>query len=44
MSAPQNCPEEISKIMMKCWDYNPENRPTFGELQKELTIIKRKIT
>ncbi|VTJ64966.1 Hypothetical predicted protein [Marmota monax] len=44
MSAPQNCPEEISKIMMKCWDYNPENRPTFSELQKELTIIKRKIT
>ncbi|KAL2778614.1 tyrosine-protein kinase Fer isoform b [Daubentonia madagascariensis] len=44
MSAPQHCPEDISKIMMKCWDYKPENRPTFGELQKELTIIKRKIT
>ncbi|XP_047411244.1 tyrosine-protein kinase Fer isoform X1 [Sciurus carolinensis] len=44
MSAPQNCPEDISKIMMKCWDYNPENRPTFSELQKELTIIKRKIS
>ncbi|XP_011804706.1 PREDICTED: tyrosine-protein kinase Fer [Colobus angolensis palliatus] len=44
MSAPQNCPEDISKIMMKCWDYKPENRPKFSELQKELTIIKKKLT
>ncbi|XP_007529260.1 tyrosine-protein kinase Fer isoform X2 [Erinaceus europaeus] len=44
MSAPQHCPEDIFKIMMKCWDYKPENRPKFSDLQKELTIIKRKIT
>ncbi|XP_059133936.1 tyrosine-protein kinase Fer isoform X1 [Peromyscus eremicus] len=44
MSAPQNCPEEISKIMMKCWDYKPENRPRFSDLHKELTAIKKKIT
>ncbi|XP_032191483.1 tyrosine-protein kinase Fer isoform X3 [Mustela erminea] len=43
MSAPQHCPEDIFKIMMKCWDYKPENRPKFSELQKELTVIKRKI-
>ncbi|XP_023473666.1 tyrosine-protein kinase Fer [Equus quagga] len=44
MSAPQHCPEDVFKIMMKCWDYKPENRPKFGELQKELTVIKKKIT
>lgn len=44
MSAPQNCPEEIFTIMMKCWDYKPENRPKFSELHKELTAIKKKIT
>ncbi|KAG5209575.1 hypothetical protein JEQ12_017140 [Ovis aries] len=44
MSAPQHCPEDIFKIMMKCWDYKPENRPKFSELQKELTAIKKKIT
>ncbi|XP_019583545.2 tyrosine-protein kinase Fer isoform X3 [Rhinolophus sinicus] len=44
MSAPQHCPEDIFKIMMKCWDYKPENRPKFSELQKELTAIKKKMT
>ncbi|XP_076770780.1 tyrosine-protein kinase Fer isoform X2 [Arvicanthis niloticus] len=44
MSAPQNCPEEIFTIMLKCWDYKPENRPKFNDLHKELTAIKKKIT
>ncbi|XP_016077463.1 PREDICTED: tyrosine-protein kinase Fer isoform X2 [Miniopterus natalensis] len=44
MSAPQHCPEDIFKIMMKCWDYKPENRPKFSELQKELSVIKKKFT
>ncbi|XP_045053572.1 tyrosine-protein kinase Fer isoform X2 [Desmodus rotundus] len=44
MSAPQHCPEDIFKIMMKCWDYKPENRPKFSDLQKELAVIKKKIT
>ncbi|XP_028611532.1 tyrosine-protein kinase Fer isoform X1 [Grammomys surdaster] len=44
MSAPQNCPEEIFTIMLKCWDYKPENRPKFSDLHKELTAIKKKIT
>ncbi|XP_068944241.1 tyrosine-protein kinase Fer isoform X4 [Petaurus breviceps papuanus] len=44
MSAPQKCPEEIYKIMLRCWDYKPENRPKFIELQKELAAIKKKVT
>ncbi|KAM4810273.1 tyrosine-protein kinase Fer isoform 1-T1 [Rhinophrynus dorsalis] len=44
MSAPQKCPEEVFKIMQKCWEYKPENRPKFSEMQKELSSIKKKIT
>ncbi|XP_053330351.1 tyrosine-protein kinase Fer isoform X1 [Spea bombifrons] len=44
MSAPQKCPEEIFKIMQRCWEYKPENRPKFSEMQKELSVIKKKIT
>uniref|UniRef100_A0A8C2TBM1 Tyrosine-protein kinase n=1 Tax=Coturnix japonica TaxID=93934 RepID=A0A8C2TBM1_COTJA len=44
MSAPQKCPEEIYKIMQRCWDYHPENRPKFSEIQKELSSIKKKVT
>ncbi|XP_075788155.1 tyrosine-protein kinase Fer isoform X1 [Pelodiscus sinensis] len=44
MPAPQKCPEEIYKIMQRCWDYKPENRPKFSEIQKELSSIKKKVT
>ncbi|XP_040435506.1 tyrosine-protein kinase Fer isoform X2 [Falco naumanni] len=44
MSTPQKCPEEIYKIMQRCWDYKPENRPKFSEIQKELSSIKKKVT
>lgn len=44
MSAPQKCPEEVFKIMQRCWEYKPENRPKFVEVQKELAAIKKKIT
>nr|DBA23373.1 TPA: hypothetical protein GDO54_014290 [Pyxicephalus adspersus] len=44
MSAPQKCPEEVFRIMQRCWEYKPENRPKFSEVQKELAAIKKKIT
>ncbi|XP_051850801.1 tyrosine-protein kinase Fer isoform X2 [Antechinus flavipes] len=44
MSAPQKCPEDIYKIMLRCWDYKPENRPKFSDLQKELLTLKKKVT
>uniref|UniRef100_A0A8C5LPC4 Tyrosine-protein kinase n=1 Tax=Leptobrachium leishanense TaxID=445787 RepID=A0A8C5LPC4_9ANUR len=44
MAAPQRCPEEIFKIMQRCWEYKAENRPKFIDMQKELYLIKKKIT
>ncbi|XP_048875792.1 tyrosine-protein kinase Fer isoform X2 [Brienomyrus brachyistius] len=42
MSCPQKCPEEVYKIMQRCWEYKPENRPKFADIQKELAAIKKK--
>ncbi|XP_046901175.1 tyrosine-protein kinase Fer [Hypomesus transpacificus] len=42
MSCPQKCPEEVYKAMQKCWEYKPENRPKFSDLQKDLAAVKKK--
>ncbi|XP_038661069.1 tyrosine-protein kinase Fer isoform X2 [Scyliorhinus canicula] len=44
MSPPQKCPEEVYNIMLRCWEYKPENRPNFNDVYKELLCIKKKIT
>ncbi|KAL4617567.1 tyrosine-protein kinase Fer-like isoform X1 [Arapaima gigas] len=42
MTCPQKCPEEVYKIMQRCWEYKPENRPKFSEIQKELAAMRKK--
>ncbi|XP_034457408.1 tyrosine-protein kinase Fer isoform X2 [Hippoglossus hippoglossus] len=42
MACPQRCPDEVYKVMQRCWQYNPEERPKFSELQRDLTAIKKK--
>lgn len=42
MSCPQKCPEEVYKVMQRCWEYKPENRPKFSDLQKDLAAVKKK--
>lgn len=29
LPCPENCPKEIYKVMLKCWNSNPNKRPTF---------------
>ncbi len=36
MKAPENCPEELQEVMMKCWKEQPADRPSFAELVAEL--------
>ena len=31
---PQNCPQKIMKLIKKCWDKNPKNRPDFESIVK----------
>ncbi|XP_075993456.1 tyrosine-protein kinase Fer [Genypterus blacodes] len=42
MACPQRCPEDVYKVMQRCWHYNPEERPKFSELQRDLAAIKKK--
>ncbi|XP_047228657.1 tyrosine-protein kinase Fer isoform X2 [Girardinichthys multiradiatus] len=42
MSCPQRCPDDVYKVMQRCWQYNPEDRPKFSELQRDLAAIKKK--
>ncbi|KAM4635590.1 tyrosine-protein kinase Fer isoform 2-T2 [Polymixia lowei] len=42
MSCPQRCPDDVYKVMQRCWQYNPEDRPKFAQLQKDLAAIKKK--
>ncbi|XP_063157031.1 tyrosine-protein kinase Blk [Candoia aspera] len=36
MPRPESCPSELYAIMLKCWQNNPEERPTFEYLQSIL--------
>ena len=32
LERPKMCPAEVYQLMMKCWQANPEGRPSFGDL------------
>ncbi|RWS07986.1 tyrosine-protein kinase Src42A-like protein, partial [Dinothrombium tinctorium] len=43
MDCPKSCPEDIyEEIMMKCWNWSPEKRPTFYSLQYLLEDLQLK--
>ncbi|KAL4716904.1 hypothetical protein ACJJTC_012715 [Scirpophaga incertulas] len=32
LERPEDCPDEIYQVMLDCWAYNPDARPTFSKL------------
>lgn len=36
MPQPPGCPEKLYDMMLKCWRQDPDDRPTFATLQREL--------
>ncbi|PRP83930.1 fer (fps/fes related) tyrosine kinase (phosphoprotein NCP94) [Planoprotostelium fungivorum] len=36
MDKPARCPEEVWKIILSCWSYEPESRPTFVSIRKQI--------
>jgi len=39
LSKPNNCPDHLYELMIKCWTENPRDRPTFVQVLKELLEI-----
>ncbi|XP_061655194.1 tyrosine-protein kinase Fer isoform X3 [Phyllopteryx taeniolatus] len=42
MACPQRCPDDVYKVMQRCWQYSPDERPKFSELQRDLAAVKKK--
>lgn len=32
MPASDNTPDEMYRLMLRCWEYKPENRPNFEQI------------
>ncbi|EDQ92991.1 uncharacterized protein MONBRDRAFT_44322 [Monosiga brevicollis MX1] len=39
MQRPEGCPMEIYNIMLQCWDVNPDLRPSFHKLKRQLQSL-----
>ena len=40
---PENCPNELYEIMLKCWNAVPSQRPTFQDLLNDLLNFSKTI-
>ena len=36
MQCPEGCPPAVYKLMRRCWEWDPEYRPTFKEMSSDL--------
>ena len=39
MPAPEGTPDEMYKLMLKCWNYEAEARPHFEEIHSKIDIL-----
>ncbi len=39
MPSPEKTPDSIYKLMLKAWEHDPDKRPHFDEIHKDLTRI-----
>ncbi|XP_062439475.1 tyrosine-protein kinase Fes/Fps isoform X2 [Rhea pennata] len=42
LDRPEHCPEELYRLMLRCWAYEPRKRPSFSTLHQELTSIRKR--
>lgn len=39
MPAPDNTPDEIYRLMLRCWEYKSESRPNFEQIYTVLETL-----
>uniref|UniRef100_A0A8C3BLK4 Tyrosine-protein kinase Fes/Fps n=1 Tax=Cairina moschata TaxID=8855 RepID=A0A8C3BLK4_CAIMO len=42
LEPPEQCPEELYRLMQRCWDYDPRRRPSFSAVHQELIAIRKR--
>ncbi|XP_032050929.1 tyrosine-protein kinase Fes/Fps isoform X2 [Aythya fuligula] len=42
LEPPEQCPEELYRLMLRCWDYDPRRRPSFSAVHQELIAIRKR--
>lgn len=43
MPAPEGTPEEIYRLMLQCWQYQPENRPHFDSIYATMESLVKSL-
>lgn len=43
LERPETCTDQVYELMQKCWRENPDDRPTFADIAKQLDASNGKI-
>lgn len=43
LEPPEQCPDEVYRVMQCCWEYDSRQRPSFSTIHQELIAIRRKL-
>nr|AMP18892.1 gag-fps fusion protein [Avian leukosis and sarcoma virus] len=42
LEPPEQCPEDVYRLMQRCWEYDPRRRPSFGAVHQDLIAIRKR--
>nr|XP_048721953.1 tyrosine-protein kinase Fes/Fps isoform X1 [Caretta caretta] len=42
LDPPKQCPEDVYRLMQRCWEYDPRKRPSFSTVHQELVSIRKR--
>ncbi|KAM6257532.1 tyrosine-protein kinase Fes/Fps [Porphyrio hochstetteri] len=42
LEPPEQCPEEVYRLMQRCWEYDPRKRPSFSSIHQDLIGIRKR--